>query len=177
MSVPEIALIAAVAENGVLGRNGDLPWHLPGDMRYFMHTTLGKPVVMGRKTWDSIGGRPLPGRTNIVLSRQVGLPCPGALLAPDFDSALELAAAQTEGGNGGGSKGGGEIMVAGGAAIYALALPRAARLYLTEVHAYFEGDARFPDWDKRAWKEVRRERHRASPGESCDYSFVVYERG
>ena len=126
---------------------------------------MGKPVIMGRKTWDSIGRRPLPGRACIVMSRQADLPCPGAQLAPDFDTALQLAGgAQTE------------IMVAGGAAIYGLALPRATRLYLTEVHARPEGDARFPDWNKREWREVRRERHPAGPGASCDCSFVVYER-
>jgi dihydrofolate reductase len=164
-----IALIAAVASNGVVGRNNQLPWHLPQDLRYFKRTTLGKPVVMGRRTWDSIG-RPLPGRTNIVISRQSSLEIEGALVVPDLASALTRAAAVAAG------EACDELMVIGGAEIYAQALPLADRLYLTEVHAEVEGDAWFPAWNRDQWQELSRERHSACSSNPFDYSFVVYQR-
>lgn len=174
-----IALIAAVADNGTIGRDNKLPWHLPNDLKYFKAVTLGKPVVMGRKTWESLG-RPLPGRTNIVVTRQPGYTADGARVVATLDDALRLAeqVARTDGID--------ECVVIGGAEIYALALPRCDRLYLTEVHAAVDGDAQFPPWERARWREVKRERfaaaganpHDSNPYDSnpYDYSFVVYER-
>ena len=164
-----LALIAAVARNGVIGRDNALPWHLPGDLKYFKAVTLGKPVVMGRKTWESLG-RPLPGRTNIVISRQAGYAPAGARVVGSLDAALQLAAqvALIDGVD--------ECVVIGGAEIYAQALPRCDRLYLTEVHAAVDGDAFFPAWDRGAWRETARENHAAAGSNPYAYSFVVYER-
>ncbi|MCX2980085.1 dihydrofolate reductase [Halieaceae bacterium IMCC14734] len=164
-----LALIAAVADNGVIGSNNALPWHLPEDLRYFKRSTMGKPIVMGRLTYESIG-RPLPGRTNIVVSREAGLKIDGVQVAGDLPAALELgkvAAAKA---------GVDELVVIGGAQIYALALPLAQRLYLTEVHADVSGDVFFPAWDRTQWQELEREPHQAGDANPYDYSFVVYER-
>jgi len=166
----DIALIAAVSDNGVLGLDNELPWRLPGDLEYFQRMTLGKPVIMGRGPWASIGPPPLPGRTNIVLSRSADTPHEGALLAADFDGALALLEVPENLGDAE------EIMVIGGSAVYAMALPLARRLYMTEVHTAAMGDTWFPEWDRGAWTEVSRERRAAGPDDSCDYSFVVYER-
>jgi dihydrofolate reductase len=165
----KLALIAAVAENGVIGRNNQLPWYLPEDLKYFKRVTLGKPVVMGRKTWDSIG-RPLPGRTNIVVSRQSDLVIEAAHVVADLPSALRLAESI------GIVDGCDELMVIGGSELYALALPLAQRLYLTEVHAQVPGDACFPDWKRDDWVESFREPHGADETNPFDYSFVVYDR-
>jgi dihydrofolate reductase len=164
-----IALIAAVAQNGTVGRNNQLPWYLPEDLKYFKRTTLGKPILMGRKTWESIG-KPLPGRTNIVITRQDGYEAAGARVVATLDEALVLAESIAT------IDGVSELMVIGGAEIYAHALPLARRLYLTEVHAEVTGDARFPEWDSTQWSELSRERHEAGENGSFDYSFVVYER-
>jgi dihydrofolate reductase len=164
-----VSLIAAVAENRVVGRNNQLPWYLPEDLRYFKRVTMGKPVLMGRKTFESIG-RPLPGRSNIVVSRQTGLEIEGVRVVADVESGIALASAQAE------IDGLDELMVIGGAEIYALCLPLAQRLYLTEVHGEPEGDVWFPCWDRGEWRECQRERHAASDNNPFDYSFVVYER-
>lgn len=164
-----VALIAAVASNGVVGRNNQLPWRLPEDLGYFKRTTLGKPIVMGRRTWDSIG-RPLSGRANIVVSRQRDLILEGASVVADLESGIALASELAR------ADGVEELMVIGGGEIYARALPLADRLYLTEVHAEVEGDTLFPDWDRRQWLEISRERHAASGENPYDYSFVVYQR-
>ena len=164
-----ISLIVAVADNGVIGRDNELPWHLPGDLQYFKRTTLGKPVLMGRKTRQAIG-RALPGRTNIVISRQQGLELESTLVVNGLDAALALAEQVAD------ADGVDELMVIGGAEIYALALPVAQKLYLTEVHAEVTGDAWFPDWDRLQWREISRERHDACDSNPYDFSFVVYER-
>lgn len=166
---PTVALIVAVAENGVIGRDNSLPWDLPGDLQYFKRTTLGKPIIMGRKTWEAIG-RPLPGRSNIVISRQLAYDAPGASVVATLEQALALATgiAREADVN--------EIMVIGGAAIYAAALPVADKLYVTEVHAELEGDARLPAIDWTFWGESSRERYHAGKSNSYDYSFVVYDR-
>ena len=165
----DIALIVAMAENGVIGRDNALPWRLPGDLRRFRELTMGKPMIMGRRTWQSIG-RPLPGRTSIVLTRDRRFAAEGAAVAHDAAAALALAEGAAE------RSGATEIMVIGGAGIYRLFLPRASRLYVTELHAAFAGDTRFPPLDPGAWIETSRQRHAAAPGEPCDYSFVVLER-
>lgn len=164
-----LALIAAVADNGVIGRDNALPWHLPGDLAHFKRVTLGKPVVMGRRTFDSIG-RPLPGRCNIVISRDASYRPEGCRVLPSLEEALEVAVrvAQRDGVD--------EAVVIGGAQVYAAALPRADRLYLTEVHAAVDGDVNFPQVDWSQWSETDRERCPAAGESAYEYSFVVYER-
>ncbi len=164
-----LCLAVAVAENGVIGRDNDLPWRLSGDLKRFRSLTMGKPLIMGRKTWDSIG-RPLPGRTSIVLTRAGDFAPPGALVAHDADEARALAERTAR------DSGVEEIMVIGGAGIYRLFLPAADRLYLTEVHMAPPGDTYFPEIAAADWTELSRERHPAAPGESCDCSFVVLDR-
>jgi dihydrofolate reductase len=158
-----IALIAALADNRVIGYKNRLPWRLSADLQHFKRVTMGKPVVMGRKTWESIG-RPLPGRTNIVVTRDTGLRAEGCVVVHSVQQALEVAA------------GADEVMVMGGADLYAQVLPRADRLYLTEVAADVEGDVRFPDIDPNDWVEVQRERHPADENNEYDYTFVVLDR-
>lgn len=164
-----LALIAAVAENRVIGRNNALPWHLPEDLAYFKRATLGKPIIMGRHTFESIG-RPLPGRTNIVVSSTEGYAPEGVQVVGDLAAAETLAAdiCLIDGAT--------EAVVIGGARLYAGALGHAARMYLTEVHASVEGDVYFPEVDWSQWRERGRERHTADGPNPYDYSFVVYER-
>ena len=164
----ELAVIIAAAENGTIGKDNALPWHLPEDLRYFKRVTMGKPIVMGRKTYESIG-RPLPGRTNIVITRAPDWSAEGVRVAHSLDEALSLAGdiASLDGVN--------ELMVIGGAQIYKTALPMADRLYLTQVHAVVEGDTYLPEIDWSGWKEVSRERHEASDANPYDYSFIVFE--
>ena len=164
-----LSVIVAAAENGVIGRDNALPWRLPEDLRYFKRVTMGKPLVMGRRTFESIGG-PLPGRENIVISRNPQFRAEGVRVAASLDEALQLArdialAAGVD-----------ELLVIGGAQIYAEAIPAADRLYLTLVHAAVEGDAFLPPIDWQDWREIRRERHRGSGEDSHDFSFVLYER-
>jgi len=163
------AVVVAAAENGVIGRDNALPWHLPEDLRYFKRVTMGKPIVMGRRTFESIG-RPLPGRTNIVITRNRDFRAEGVRVVNSLDEALDLAEAVAH------NDGVDELMVIGGAAIYAEALPRADLLYLTEVHAEVAGDTYLPAIDKAQWRETRRERIAAEPPNPYDYSFVVLER-
>ena len=169
MVVVRLAVIVDAAENGVIGRDNSLPWHLPEDLRYFKRVTLGKPIVMGRKTFESIG-RPLPGRSNIVVSQNPEYVAQGVRLVASLGEALALArqiAAAT---------GAGETVVIGGAQIYAQVLPRADRLYLTRVHASPEGDTLLPPIDWSLWRETARERRAASGDNPYDYSFMVYDR-
>ena len=158
-----ISLIVAVAENGVIGRNGDLPWRIPADLKFFKETTMGKPIVMGRKTWDSIG-RPLPGRTNIVISRQAGFTASGAHVVADLDGALTAAGDVPE------------VMVIGGGEIYHAAIDLAERLYITHVEASPQGDTHFPPIDPALWHATTAERLPAGPKDGAATTFVVYER-
>ena len=158
-----LALIAALDRNGLIGRDNALPWHLPADLQHFKRTTLGKPIVMGRKTWESLG-RPLPGRHNIVLTRDPGYTAEGATVVTSVDAAL-AAAGDVD-----------EVMVIGGAALYATLLPRADRLYLTRIDAAFEGDAWFPEVDPGDWREVAREAHAPDERNAHAYSFITLER-
>ena len=164
-----LSLMVAKASNRVIGRNNKLPWYLPNDLKYFKQATFGKPVIMGRKTWDSLG-KPLPGRTNIVITRQTDFQAEGAKVVATLDEAVTLAenVAFIEGQD--------EAVVMGGAEIYALALPKTDRLYLTEVHAEVDGDTWFPEYDTSEWKEIGREDFPAEGPNPYDYSFVVYER-
>ncbi|KAB0547105.1 dihydrofolate reductase [Pseudomonas argentinensis] len=142
-----LCLIAALAENRVIGRDNQLPWHLPADLKHFKAKTLGKPIIMGRKTWDSLG-RPLPGRLNLVVSRQVGLQLEGAEVFATLDAARERAEAWAR------EQGVDEVMLIGGAQLYEQALPIADRLYLTRVALQPEGDAWFPAFDEAQWQRV-----------------------
>ena len=168
----KISLIVAMAKNGAIGLDNGLPWRLPGDMRYFKATTMGKPVIMGRKTWQSIG-RPLPGRTNIVITRQrdwlpEGDVSQAVRVVRSLDEALSLGRDIAR------ADGAGEVMVMGGAEIYRQALPGADRIYLTEVAADVAGDAFFPALDNSQWRETHREA--GDPGGEYSYAFVVKER-
>jgi dihydrofolate reductase len=160
--ISRISLIAAVARNGVIGAGNALPWRLPEDLRRFKALTLGHPVIMGRKTYESIG-RPLPGRRNIVVTRNAGFSADGCETAASIEAAIDACAGTTD-----------EIFIIGGAQIYAAALPRAERLHLTEVRADFAGDAHFPAFDRGHWRETWRERHRTEAG--LEFDFATYER-
>lgn len=163
-----VTLIAGVARNGTIGRDNALLWSLPEDMKHFRATTMGAPVVMGRKTWASLPERfrPLPGRHNIVLSRQPGFEAPGASVVAGLDEALALAR------RGGAPR----VFVIGGAQIYREALPRADELLLTEIERDYDGDAHFPPFGREAFVEVARDRHRAAPPNDFDFSFATYRR-
>ena len=165
----EISLIWAMAENRVIGRNNSLPWRLPNDMRHFMQTTLGKPVVMGRKTFESMKA-PLPGRTNIVLTRDPAWSHPGVRVVADIQQAIEAASQQAL------IDGVDELMVIGGAEIYALALPLAHRLYITWVHDRPQGDCYFPAFDMAAWHELERKDYPADDRHSSAFSIASYRR-
>lgn len=164
-----VALIWAMSDNLVIGRDNKLPWHLPNDLKYFKRLTTGKPVIMGRKTYDSIG-RPLPNRVNIVITRDAGFKADGIKVVHNLDAAIELAEAETT------ISGAEEVIVMGGAEIYAQSLPRADRLYTTFVHANVDGDAFFPEVDWAAFDEVARERFEADGPNPYDYSFTVWDK-
>ncbi|MDB9894970.1 dihydrofolate reductase [Reinekea forsetii] len=164
-----IAMIWAMASNGVIGRQNKLPWHLPNDLKYFKRLTSGKTVIMGRKTYESIG-RPLPNRINIVITRAENFHAEGIKVVNSLPAALELAAAETL------ISGAEEVIVIGGAEIYKLCLPLAERLYVTLVHADVDGDARFPEWDRQAYQEIGREDFSADGPNPYDYSFVVFDK-
>ena len=163
MSAPVLSIVAAVARNGVIGRDNALPWRLPADLKHFKAITMGKPVIMGRKTWESIG-RPLPGRRNIVVTRNPSFAAPGAELAGSLDAALALV------------DGCDEVCVIGGAQLYREALSRADKMYLTFVEADVHGDARFPDLSGGGWVEVSSESHPADAANPHPYRFALFER-
>ena len=160
-----ITVVAAVARNGVVGKDNQLIWHLPEDMKHFRQLTMGAPVVMGRKTWDSLPERfrPLPGRRNLVLSRQPGWRADGAEVLPSLDAALALAADAPR------------VFVIGGAQVWADAMPRADDLVLTEIDHDFDGDTCFPPRPE-AFEETSRETHRAVAPNTFEFSFVTYQR-
>jgi len=165
----EIVLVVAIAENGVIGASGAIPWRLKSDMTRFKALTTGKPVVMGRKTFVSIG-RPLPGRTNIVVTRDLGFRADGVVVTHSFTDAKAIATGDAL------RRFATEIAVIGGAEIYAQWMDSADRLEITEVHARPDGDTRFPAVDPAAWEEVARVRNPAGPHDSADYSYVTYRR-
>ncbi len=158
-----ISIVVAMDENRTIGAGGALPWHLPADLRYFRDITMGKPIVMGRKTHESIG-RPLPGRENIVISRNPEFSAPGCRVMGGMAEVLERLG-EVE-----------EVMVIGGASIYAEALELATRLYLTEVHAAVAGDVFFPEFDRGQWREIRRQHVLADEKNPLPHSFVLLER-
>ncbi|RZJ40986.1 MAG: dihydrofolate reductase [Brevundimonas sp.] len=165
-----LALVVARGSNGVIGRDGDLPWRLRSDLQRFKAITIGKPCLMGRKTWESLPLRPLPGRLNIVLSRDLSFEAKGAVVVTNLDEALEMAREQAE------DDGAAEVCVIGGTALFATALPRAKRLYITEVDAAPEGDAHFPPFDEKAWVEVSSEDHPSGEKDDHAFTFRTLER-
>jgi len=159
-AAPRIYLVAAVASNGIIGANGGLPWRLPEDLKHFKRLTMGHPIIMGRRTWESLKG-PLPGRDNIVVTRTAGYEAPGAAVANSLEAALALCFGEPV------------AFVIGGARLFAESLPLAAGLVMTEIYRDFEGDTRFPDYERSRWKETQRERHQTADGMRFD--FVLYE--
>ena len=160
----------ARARNGVIGKDGTLPWRLKTDLANFRAVTMGKPVIMGRKTWESLPKRPLVGRTNIVLSRDGSFEPKGAVVCEEFGEALSIAREQAE------EDGASEVCVIGGASLFELVLPRAKRLYLTEVHADVEGDVVLSPIDESRWTQVRAERHEAGEDDEHPFTLRVLER-
>lgn len=160
---PRISLIAAIARNGVIGRDNDLPWRLSADLQYFKKITSGHSIILGRKNHESIG-RPLPNRTNIIITRDPGYQAEGCLVAHSLDNAINLAGDDDE------------IFIIGGAQIYALAMDRVQRMYLTEVKTDIQGDVLFPDYDRSLWQEISREQHTADENNEYDFDFVVLEK-
>lgn len=164
----KIAMMVAMAQNGVIGNNNQLPWHLPEDLKYFKKTTMGKPVIMGRKTFDSIG-KALPGRLNIVVSRNPKLLLPeGVLLAATVEQAVDIARIENPDAE--------EIMIMGGEQIYRQAFPLASKLYLTKVHSDVKGDAYFTGFDESQWQQTAVQTFQADDKNPYDYSFCVFEK-
>ena len=160
-SAPAIYLVAAVAANGIIGVNGRLPWHFPEELRHFKRLTMGHPLIMGRRTWESLG-RPLPGRENIVVTRTPGYEAPGAAVASSLNGAIALCAGEPV------------AFVIGGTQLFEAALPLARGLVLTEIQRDYAGDTWFPAYDRSQWRETQREAHTAADGTRFDY--VLYER-
>jgi dihydrofolate reductase len=164
-----LVLVAAVARNGIIGANGGLPWRLSSDLKHFKALTWGKPLVMGRKTFESIG-RPLPGRETIVVTRDPMFAPSGALVAPNLDAGLDLAAGRAY------AMGADEIIIGGGGEIYTQTIARATRLFITEVGLDAEGEARFPTIDPHTWRETGRETVERGPRDDADFAFASYSR-
>jgi dihydrofolate reductase len=163
-----VSAIAALSKNRVIGKNNDLPWKLPDDMRFFMETTKGHHVIMGRKNYDSLKGKfkPLPDRTNIVITRQNNFDAPKCIILHDVKDAIDRSKQNGEN----------ECFIIGGADIYKLAMPYTTRLYLTEIDAVVEGDTFFPEFDKTKWKEVSRKHHPKDDRHQFAFDFVIYDR-
>ncbi|CAM2982052.1 type 3 dihydrofolate reductase [Vibrio diazotrophicus] len=157
-----ISMIAAMANDRIIGKDNQMPWHLPADFAWFKRCTLGKPVIMGRKTYESIG-RPLPGRQNIVISRDPSLNFEGVKVTTSIEEAIKLAGDVEE------------VMIIGGGSVYATCLPKADRLYVTYIDANVEGDTQFPDWGD-GWLESHRETFSADEKNAYDMKFVILER-
>jgi len=158
---PRVYLVAAVAANGIIGASGKLPWHIPEELKHFKRLTLGHPVIMGRRTWESLKG-PLPQRENIVVTRTPGYEAPGAAVANSLGAALALCIGEPV------------AFVIGGTQLFEEAMPHAAGMVLTEIQRDYEGDTRFPAWDRSQWRESQREAHTAADGTRFD--FVLYEK-
>jgi dihydrofolate reductase len=166
----QIVLIAAIADNGVIGRDGTMPWRLKSDMRHFRALTLDKPVIMGRRTYLTLSIKPLPRRTNIVVSRDRNFAAPGIVVAPSLEAALQAARGDAL------RRRADAIMVIGGAEIYAQAMPCADRLEITQIHAAPQGNARFPAIDPDTWRELARQQHPQGPGDDHAFDTVSYAR-
>lgn len=165
----KLSMIVAVAENGAIGKDNKMLWHIPEDFKYFKATTMGKPIIMGRKTYESIG-RALPGRLNIVVTRDETWQAEGVSVVHSLDEAITAAFAEAE------AKNAEEIMLIGGAQLYQQAMDRADRIYYTEVHQSYDHDAAFCAFDKALWHETSRENHDGDGVKNPDYSFVIFDR-
>ena len=160
-----ISIIAAIGNNNIIGIKNSLPWRLPADLKYFKNMTLGKPIVMGLKTFESVGGKPLPGRKNIILSNDKNYKAPKeCIIARSIEELLKITYNDKE------------VMICGGASVYKQFLPIADRLYLTFIHHSFDGDIYFPEFDINQWKEIKRIDNKADDKNPYDYSFVIFER-
>jgi len=166
---PALVQVVAVAENGVIGRAGDLPWRLKSDMAHFKAVTMGKPVVMGRKTWQSLHKKPLPGRTNIVVTRDASFTAPGALVATSVEAALTAA-------RGDALRRGSDVAIIGGAEIFSATLPKTDRVEFTRVRLSPQGDTRFADLPAAEWREVAKRDFPAGPGDDAAFSIHTFER-
>lgn len=158
-----ISLVVAIANNRVMGRDNALPWHLPADLKYFKRVTMGKPIVMGRKTFEAIG-KPLPGRTNVIVTNDANYRADGCTVVHSIEAALCVAKLEDE------------LMIIGGARLFEQVLARADRIYLTEIDEYFTGDTYFPELDKQVWQETGRISYTADEHNPYAYSFVTLER-
>lgn len=161
--LPNLSIIAALSENGVIGCDNKLPWRMPADLAHFKRLTTGKPIIMGRRTWESLPGL-LPYRTHVVVTRDRDYVAEGGFVVHSIQQAIDFAGDADE------------MMAVGGANLYAQTLPLASRMYLTIVHDYFDGDTTFPDYEEDDWREVSREKHGADERNPHAYSFVVLER-
>lgn len=161
--MPRVSIIAAMARNRVIGINNTLPWHLSADLKHFKMLTMGHCIIMGRKTYESIG-RPLPGRTNVIITRQPGYQAPGAIVAGSVDEALQACGGYAE------------SFVIGGAELYRQTLGHCQRMCLTEIQQDFDGDTFFPEFSREQWRETSREKHRLDDASQLEYHFVVLER-
>lgn len=167
MTPPHISILVAMAKNRVIGRNNALPWQLPPDLKRFKELTMGHHIVMGRKTYESIG-RPLPGRTSVIITRQPDYQVPGAIVVASIDQALKVCSAGKEVDQ--------EIFVIGGAQIYRQSLGLCQRIYITEIQQEFDGDTLFPELNQQEWREISREKHRLNDDDGLEYHFVVLDR-
>lgn len=167
MSPPRCSILVAMAKNRVIGRNNALPWQLSPDLKRFKQLTMGHHIVMGRKTYESIG-RPLPGRTSVIVSRQPDYQVPGAIVADSIVAALKICSEGKEMDQ--------EIFVIGGAEIYQQALGLCQRMYVTEIQQEFVGDALFPEFNQQEWREISREKNRLDENDGLEYHFVVLDR-
>jgi dihydrofolate reductase len=167
MTPPHISILVAMAKNRVIGRNNALPWQLPPDLKRFKELTMGHHIVMGRKTYESIG-RPLPGRTSVIITRQPDYQVPGAIVVASIDQALKICSAGKEVDQ--------EIFVIGGAQIYRQSLGLCQRIYITEIQQEFDGDTLFPELNQQVWREISREKHRLNDDDGLEYHFVVLDR-
>jgi dihydrofolate reductase len=165
----KVVLVAAIGENGVIGREGQLPWRLKSDLQHFKQVTMNRPLIMGRKTFESIG-KALPGRTNIVLSRDLSRVASGCVRATSWDAAFLIARDDAQ------KRGVDEVMIIGGSDVFADTLPFADRLEITRVHMAPEGDVHFPPIDPQIWRETRRERHPRGPDDDTDFTILTYVR-
>ena len=161
-----VSMIAAASENHVIGKDNDMVWRMPSDLKYFMDTTTGHHIIMGRKNFESIGKRPLKNRTNVVITRSEHYEAPGSVVVGSLEEALVLAR----------NNGDDEAMIIGGGEIYKLGLPFADRIYLTRIHESFEGDVYFPEFDMDEWREVSKQENKADEKNPYDYTFLIYER-
>jgi dihydrofolate reductase len=168
MTPPHVSILVAMAKNRVIGRNNALPWQLPPDLKRFKQLTMGHHIVMGRKTYESIG-RPLPGRTSVIITRQPDYQVPGAIVVASIDQALKVCSEGKEVDQ--------EIFVIGGAQIYRQSLGLCQRIYITEIQQEFDGDTLFPELNQQEWREISREKYRLNDGDGLEYHFVVLDRG